>query len=181
MLFYSSRYDFRFPRYRRVKKRVIFNNLLSPSLLFIRIFRSHLGALTYPKLQTSGRRNSWKNVVRDSWKNVVRISRKKCRSRRRGPIHNLRAVLSITKTLSPYISATDWDIGINQKGISMVYYSLFPEWILMIKFLILLAFFIQKIKVLFVILRKCNDLSWLIQSTYILIEFSICFMNIWTF
>ena len=68
MLFHSSRYDFRFSRYRRVKETVIFNRLLSPSLLLIRAFRSHLVSLTYPKLQTSDGRDSWKNVVRVSKK-----------------------------------------------------------------------------------------------------------------
>ena len=91
MLFHSSRYDFRFPRYRRVKKKVIFNRLLSLSLTLTRISRSHLGLLTYPKLQTSDRR--------DSWKNVVRVSTKKCRSLRL--IHNF---LSRALILTPYIS-----------------------------------------------------------------------------
>ena len=36
MLFHLSRYDFRFPRYLRVKKRIIFNRLLFPSLSHIR-------------------------------------------------------------------------------------------------------------------------------------------------
>ena len=49
-------------------------------MFLTRISRSHLVSLIYPKLQTSDRRNSWKNVVR--------ISTKKCRSVTRGPIHN---------------------------------------------------------------------------------------------
>ena len=57
-LFHLSRYDFRLPRYRRVKQKVIFNRLLSPSLSLTRTSRSHLRSLTYPKLQTSGRRDS---------------------------------------------------------------------------------------------------------------------------
>ena len=52
-VFGPSRYDFRFPRYRRVKKRVIFNRLLSPSLSLTRTSRSHLASLTYLNLQTS--------------------------------------------------------------------------------------------------------------------------------
>ena len=39
-LFDSSRYDFRFPRYRRVKRKIIFNRLLSPSSSDNRISRS---------------------------------------------------------------------------------------------------------------------------------------------
>ena len=35
-LFHLSRYDFRFPRYPHVKKRIIFNRLLFPSLSHIR-------------------------------------------------------------------------------------------------------------------------------------------------
>ena len=58
-----SRYDFRLPRYHRAKKRVIFNRLLSPSLSLTRTSRSHLASPTYPKLQASDRRDSWKNVV----------------------------------------------------------------------------------------------------------------------
>ena len=61
-LFRLSRYDFRLPRYRRVKRRIIFHRLLSPSSSLIRISRSHLVSLTYLKLQTSDRRDSWKNV-----------------------------------------------------------------------------------------------------------------------
>ena len=60
MLFHLSRYDFRLPRYRRVKQRVIFDRLPSPSLSLTRISRSHLASLTYPKVQTSDRRDSWK-------------------------------------------------------------------------------------------------------------------------
>ena len=71
-LFHSFRYDFRLSRYRRAKRRVIFNRLLSPSLLLIRTSRSHFALLTYPKLQTSDKH--------DSWKNEVRFSRKKYRS-----------------------------------------------------------------------------------------------------
>lgn len=57
-LFELPRYDFRFPDYRRAKKRVIFVysdlSLASP---------------TYPKFQTSDRRD-------DSWKDIVRVPRK---------------------------------------------------------------------------------------------------------
>ena len=63
MLFDLSRYNFRLPRYRRVKTKAIFNRLLSPSFSLTRNFHSHLVSLTYPKLQTSDRRDSWKNVV----------------------------------------------------------------------------------------------------------------------
>lgn len=45
-LFPLSRYDFRFPSYRRAKTKVIFNRLLFSSLW-------SLLALTYPKLETS--------------------------------------------------------------------------------------------------------------------------------
>ena len=60
-LFGPSRYDFRLPRYRRAKKEVIFNRLLSPSLSLIRTSRSRLASLTYLNLQTSDGRDSWKN------------------------------------------------------------------------------------------------------------------------
>ena len=121
-LFDLSRYDFRLLRYRRVKGKVIFNRLPSPSLSLTRTSRSHFCPLTYPKLQTSGRR--------DSWKNVVRISKKKYRSVGHGPIHNLRILLCIMETLNRYISATDWDIRIRQKGISMARFPLFSERVL---------------------------------------------------
>ena len=68
--FHSSRYNFRLPRYRRVKKRVIFNRLPSLSLSLTRTSRSHLLSLTYPKFQTSDRRDSWKSTVN------VKVSRK---------------------------------------------------------------------------------------------------------
>ena len=45
-LFHSSRYDFRFSRYRRVKESVILNRLLSSFLPS----RSHLVSLTHLKL-----------------------------------------------------------------------------------------------------------------------------------
>ena len=70
MLFHLSRSDFRFSRYRRVKRRVIFDRLPSPSSSLTRTSRSHLVSLTYTKLQTSGRRNSWKSVVRVSRKKM---------------------------------------------------------------------------------------------------------------
>ena len=70
MLFHLSRSDFRFSRYRRVKRRVIFNRLISLSLSLTRISRSHFVSLTYTKLQISGRRNSWKDVVRVSRKKM---------------------------------------------------------------------------------------------------------------
>ena len=50
-LFRLSRYDFRLPRYRRVKTRVIFNRLISPSSSLTRTSRSRLASLTYPKHQ----------------------------------------------------------------------------------------------------------------------------------
>ena len=65
-LFHLSRYHFRFPRYRRVKRRVIFNRLLFLSPSLIRTSRSHLLSLTYLKFQTNDRRDSWKNVARAS-------------------------------------------------------------------------------------------------------------------
>lgn len=114
--FHLSRYDFRLPRYRRVKKKVIFNRLLPPSLSPIRISRSHLLSPTYPKLQT--------RVRRDSWKSVVRISKKKCRSVGYGSIHDLCTVLSATETSNRYNSATVRDIGINQKATSMARFPL---------------------------------------------------------
>ena len=53
-LFRLSRYDFRFPRYRRAKKIVIFNRFPSPSLSLTRdIYLARI----YPKLQTSDRRD----------------------------------------------------------------------------------------------------------------------------
>ena len=83
--FHSSRYDFRLPRYRRAKEKVIFNRLLPPFLSLIRVSRSHLHSPTYPKLQTSDRR--------DSWKNVLRNTRFQERNVGRGPIHVLLNIL----------------------------------------------------------------------------------------
>lgn len=59
----------------------------------------------------------------------------------RGPIHDLYTVLNTTETLNSYILATDWDIGINQKGISIARFSLSSERIL-IKILIF-SFFVN--------------------------------------
>ena len=78
-LFHLSRYHFRFPRYHRIKKRIIFN--LRPCCLLGSLART--STLTYPKLQTSGRR--------DSWKKIVRISRK---NEGRELIHNFTTVLN---------------------------------------------------------------------------------------
>ena len=115
--FHSSRYDFRLPRYRRAKTRLIFNRLLPPSSLLRRTSRSHLASLTYPKLEAS-------------------VSRKKYRSVCRGPIRNLRAILNATEISNSYISITSRDIGMNQKAISMAQFPLFSEWILMTKLLL---------------------------------------------
>ena len=99
-LFDLSQYDFRFPRYRRTKKRVIFNCLLSPSLLFTGTSRSHLVSLTYPEFQT--------NTDEILSTHIIRVSRKIYRSVGRVPVHNLPAVLKLPwKTLSLYISTTD--------------------------------------------------------------------------
>ena len=137
MFFYLFRYDLRFPRYHRVKKKVIFNRLLSPSLSLIWSSYSHFVLLTYPKVQTSDRR--------DSWKNVVHISKKK---RRSGSIHNISLrCLNTMKTFNLYISATDWDIGINRKLTSMALYSLSSECVLMTKFVILFHdFYVEMFK-----------------------------------
>ena len=120
-LFHLSRYHFRFPRYRRAKQRVIFNRSLFLSLSLIRTSRSHLLSLTYLKLQTSDRRDSRKNVVRAS---------KIYRSIDGATIHIFSPASSTVDTLNRYISATDWDIRIRQKGISMARFPLFSERVL---------------------------------------------------
>ena len=130
-LFDLSRYDFRLPRYRRVKGRVIFNHLPSPSLSLTRTSRSRLVSLTCPKSQTSDRRISQKE-------RVVRNSRKKYRSLDRGPIHNFSSAIEI---INPCISATDRDIGMKQKVISMAWFPPFPEWILIDKFSVFFSAF----------------------------------------
>ena len=95
-LFHLFRYRFQFPRYRRVKERVIFNRLRFSSLSHTRISRSRFIPLTYLKLQTSDSRDSWKNVIRATPGNSVHISKKRCRSLDRGPIHNPYATLIVT-------------------------------------------------------------------------------------
>ena len=122
MLFYSFRYRFWLPRYRRVKKRLIFNRLRSLSLSLIRTSRSRLVSLTYPKRQ-------------------LRFLEKKVGQCVAKSINRLRAVLNITKTLNPYISATVWDIGIKQKGISTVCFPLSSMRISITKFSIFFNFF----------------------------------------
>ena len=123
-LFHLSRYRFRFPRYRRAKQRVIFNRSLFLSLSLIRTSRSRLLSLTYLKLQTSDRRDSRKNVVRAS---------KIYRSIDGATIHIFSPALSTVNTLNRYISATDRDIGMNQKPISMAWFPPSFEYTLMIK------------------------------------------------
>ena len=106
-LFELSLYDFRFPRYRRIKRRVIFNRLLSSSSSS----RSEV-SLALPS-RTADERQTWfleKRSTRFLEKNVGR-----------GFIHHpRRRVLSTRKTLNCYNSASDRDIGIKQKAISMV-------------------------------------------------------------
>ena len=98
-LFELSLYDFRFPRYRRIKRRVIFNRLLSSSSSS----RSEV-SLALPS------RTADERQTRFLEKNVGR-----------GFIHHpRRRVLSTRKTLNCYNSASDRDIGIKQKAISMV-------------------------------------------------------------
>ena len=111
-LFHLSRYHFRFPRYRRVKRRVIFDRLPSPSFSLTRTSRSHLDSLTYPKLQTSGRRDSWKRVPLPG-KNVGHWS---------SSFINLSTVLTAIDTLNPRISVTDRDIEIIRKVASMAWF-----------------------------------------------------------
>ena len=67
------RYDFRFPRYRRLKKTVIFDRLLSPSSSLTRTSRSRLADLS----QTA---DKWQTRFLEEYAYVV-VSRKKCRSR----------------------------------------------------------------------------------------------------
>ena len=106
-LFELSLYDFRFPRYRRIKRRVIFNRLLSSSSSS----RSEV-SLALPSRTADERQTRFleKRSTRFLEKNVGR-----------GFIHHpRRRVLSTRKTLNCYNSASDRDIGIKQKAISMV-------------------------------------------------------------
>ena len=61
-LFDSSRYDFRFSRYPRAEKMVIFD----PFTILVIYSDLSLASPTYPKLQTSDRRDSWKDIARNS-------------------------------------------------------------------------------------------------------------------
>ena len=131
MRFHLSRYDFRLPRYRRAKRKVIFDRLLSLSFSLTRISRSRLVSLTYPKLPD-------KQQLRFL---EIALPGKKSRSVGRGPIHNF---FPTRYTLTPYISATDWDIGIKQKRISMVWFPLHSKWILVTKCLIFFIVFYTK-------------------------------------
>lgn len=102
--------------------------------------------------QTPDSHDSWKNAIP---RNSVHISKKRYRSLGRGPIHiNLYTTLSVTDTLSPYISTFNWDIGIKQKLTSMVWFRLFPVVDLMIKFSIFTRVFLHEFfKILFVTLE----------------------------
>ena len=134
-LFHLSRYRFRFPRYHRAKQRVIFNRSLFLSLSLIRTSRSRLLSLTYLKLQTSDRRDSRKNVVRAS---------KIYRSIDGATIHIFSPASSTVGALNRYISATDWDIGINQKVTSTTWFPPPFEQTLIIKFSISFSKFLHK-------------------------------------
>lgn len=96
MPFHLSRYHFRFSRYRRVKRRVIFNLFLFPSLFRL------LGSLA----------RTW-----PAWKSVRVFPRKKYRSQHHPVIHSNNRFKQYT--LSLYISATDRDIGMKRKKASM--------------------------------------------------------------
>ena len=85
-LFCLSRYNFRLPRYRRVKRKVIFNRLLAP---------------IHFNVQTNGRHDSWK-TVRTHFQEKIWVT---------APIHNLHNRLKRS-----YVSTTDRDIGIKQKA-----------------------------------------------------------------
>ena len=126
-LFELSRYDFRFPRYPRIKRRVIFNRLLSSSLL------SYSKVSLAPRFadlsQTADERQTRfleKRGTRFLEKNVGR-----------GFIHYpRRLVLSTRKTLNCYNSASNEDIGIKQKAISTVSLPLLSVQFLIAKFLL---------------------------------------------
>ena len=107
-LFRLSRYDFRLPRYRRVKRMVIFNRLLSPSLS---LTRSADLSQTPDKRQT-----------RFLEKRVSKIYRPIDGA----TVHNFCTILTIVNTWNPCNSATDWDIGTNQKPISIAWHFLHP-------------------------------------------------------
>ena len=114
MHFDLSRYDFSFPRYHLVKKRIIFNR-------FCYLF----GSLVHWSI------SSFKEMTDAIPGNVVYMfPRKISRPLGRRPIHNFCIVLSAMETSNVYISATDWDIGIKQKSdLNGTRVSLFPDYI----------------------------------------------------
>lgn len=105
MYFYLFRYDLRFLKYRHVKKRIIFDRLLSSFSSLARISFSP----TYPKLETRRKARFLENI----W--VTKSIRNFC------------TVLNVIETLYLYISATDRDIGIKQKMASTTRLSLFLD------------------------------------------------------
>ena len=76
--FYLSRYAFSFPRYRRVKKSVIFDRLLLPSLSFIRASRSRPSRWPIPNCRQATDAIPGKTYS---------FPGKKCASMDRAPIH----------------------------------------------------------------------------------------------
>lgn len=136
MLFQLFRYDFRFPRYYRAKKKLIFSRLLFPSLFFARIsshwptpnFRQAAVAIPGRNSNTQFQEKKVGHSVADPFIIYVNVY-VKC----------LRKVL---RTLNRYISAINWDIETNQRKISMVFSILC---IFAIKFLIFMSWFLHKI------------------------------------
>ena len=117
-LFDLSQYDFRFPRYRRAKKKVIFNRL--PSLRPCRLFGPLARASSLWPNPNS--RQATDAIPGKTWE---AFPRKICRSLTRESIHNLcTTFLSATDTLNLYISATDRDIGMNQNVTSIACFPL---------------------------------------------------------
>ena len=105
--FHLSRYNFRLPRYRRVKERVISGRLLSPSLSLTRTSRSHLAHTDLS--QIADKRQTEFLEKRITFPGKI--------SRSVGRIRNARAMLSVMETLKRCSSVTDRDIGIKQKAI----------------------------------------------------------------
>ena len=97
MHFRLSANNSRFPRYRRVKESVIFDRfLLSP---YSDLSLALLASLTYSRLQTSDRHNSWKNIILRFLEEYVFPEKKRCRSLGRGFIRSCLNGMEILQSL----------------------------------------------------------------------------------
>ena len=135
MHFDLSRYGFRFPRYRRVKERVIISRSLSLSFSLVTLtdlsprFEQAIDAIPRKTWHSFPRKNMGQRVA-----GLFII------------------VLSNVDTLNVHILATNRDIGMKQEATSTVWFPLHSEWILILKFF--LAFLInEEVKVSFVALH----------------------------